>query len=256
MKYLLLIGAIYYSAFSFGQDAEEIRIDTLIYQSGVCERLSSFLFEDSVKEIIFVDHWHNSSEGGQLTPLDSDGIESFKKEDCLEFDRFYVGSKFIVKYKYSLAVDEYGEHYYDEFGELSGELSPKILNISHLVEFDNVERKSIGIYGENIGIYSQNYIATSLDLDSIETTTLIYKSAEFKVYCHAHFETEDGKKISFTYPDLGKYFDAESKCGMKAEFVNKKFKVCFGPGEISMYIMDLGDTDIFTNIISTIELIE
>ena len=93
---------------------------------------------------------------------------------------------------------------------------------------------------------------------SEESSTLIltYKGGEFLGYCYEHFETGGGQELNFINPDFGILIDEDGMCGIKEEYLNKKFRVTFSIGIITIYVEDVGDDELETEIITKIEMID
>ena len=79
-----------------------------------------------------------------------------------------------------------------------------------------------------------------------------YIGSEFIGYCNVTFETEAGEEVFFIDPKLGEF---TSDCGMKDEFVGKKFKITYIKDEVNVHTEE-GNETLETEVIQTIELIQ
>jgi len=113
------------------------------------------------------------------------------------------------------------------------------------VEFIKFDRYSVDDEG-NINI-------VSAETQSNESTIVAeYKGSEFIGYCNVTFETEAGEEVFFIDPKLGEYADEE--CGMKDEFVGKKFRIAYSKGEVNVRTEE-GNETMETEIIKSIKII-
>lgn len=96
-------------------------------------------------------------------------------------------------------------------------------------------------------------IPAEANTQSDETAIIAkYVGSEFIGYCNVTFETEVGEEIFFIDPKLGEY--ANEECGMKDEFVGKKFKITYTKGEINVHTEE-GNETMETEIVKSIKII-
>lgn len=104
---------------------------------------------------------------------------------------------------------------------------------------------------DNDGVIKQLSEETS-DTKSPEATIVAkYVGSEFVGYCNVTFLTETGEEIYFIDPELGEF--STDECGMKDEFVGKRFKITYTTGKITVHTEE-GNETLETEIIKTIEL--
>jgi hypothetical protein len=116
------------------------------------------------------------------------------------------------------------------------------------VEFIKFERYSVDDTG------SIKIVSSSTETESNETAIVAkYRGSEFIGYCNVVFETEAGEEIYFIDPKLGEF--ASENCGMKDEFVGKKFSITYSKDEINVHTEE-GNEIIETEVIQKIELIK
>lgn len=122
-------------------------------------------------------------------------------------------------------------------------------------QFLDFKRYSVNDEGK-ITILSADAKLSEEPLSPAEGTIIAkYAGSEFLGYCNVIFKTDGGEEIYFINPNLGAYADENEMCGMKDEFVGKKFKITHNKGEIKVYTEE-GNETIETEIIQAIEIIK
>lgn len=116
------------------------------------------------------------------------------------------------------------------------------------VDFLKFERYSV----DNEGVI-KIVSAQAKDSKSEDATIVAkYIGSEFIGYCNVAFKTDAGEEIYFIDPNLG---DFANECGMKDEFVGKKFKITCTKGEVNVHTEE-GNETLETEIIKKLELIQ
>lgn len=114
------------------------------------------------------------------------------------------------------------------------------------VEFIKFERYFVDDKG------SIKIVSSGTETESNETEIVAkYRGSEFIGYCNVIFETEAGEEIYFINPKLGEY--AREECGMKDEFVGKKFNISYSIGKIEVHT-EVGNETMDSEIIEEITL--
>lgn len=125
-------------------------------------------------------------------------------------------------------------------------------------------QEEFGPYGKlsvddegNIKILESDETSRSEEKSKGESTVVAaIVSAEFTGACYVVFQDEGGNEITFYNPNLGVYGNDDGVCGLKDKYRNKKFKLTYHPGTVEIYMEDVGDQTVETNIITNIELVK
>lgn len=125
-------------------------------------------------------------------------------------------------------------------------------------------QEEFGPYGKlsvddegNIKILESDETSRSEENSKGESTVVAaIVSAEFTGACYVVFQDGEGHEVTFYNPNLGVYRNEDGVCGVKDKYRNKKFNLTYHPGKVEIYIEDVGDQTIETNIITNIELVK
>lgn len=125
-------------------------------------------------------------------------------------------------------------------------------------------QEEFGPYGKlivddegNIKIIESDDASSSVENSKDESTVVAtIVGAEFTGACYVVFQDVEGNDITFYNPNLGVYGNEDGVCGLKDKYRNKKFKLTYHPGMIEIYLEDVGDQKVETNIITNIELVK
>ncbi|XOV67581.1 MAG: hypothetical protein ACFHU9_00135 [Fluviicola sp.] len=93
--------------------------------------------------------------------------------------------------------------------------------------------------------------------ESDGTMILKYIGGEFLGSCMTTFEDQNGDEVIVWNANLGEYENPSNSCSMRDDLVGKRFKVTYEVGTVTLYMEDVGESQIENEIIITsIKLID